>query len=233
MADYKTIYREHPEAYDELVRAEDADGNLVAALQAIHPLTPATRVVEAGAGTGRLTRVLLEAGVEHVWATEVEPAMVTLAERLLGHHGDRVRFDVADARKLPADSDSADLSVAGWVFGHFRHWMPEEWKTQIGAALDELTRVTRSQGTVIVIETLGTGSEEPTAPNPALAEYYDWLEGERGFTRRAIRTDYRFESVEEAARVTGFFFGEDFAARVRTESWATVPECTGIWFRRR
>ena len=44
-----------------------------------------------------------------------------------------------------------------------------------------------------------------------------------------IRTDYRFDDVDTAAAVTGFFFGDQFAARVRRESWRRVPECTGIW----
>jgi hypothetical protein len=69
----------------------------------------------------------------------------------------------------------------------------------------------------------------PAPPSRELAEYYAWLEEEQGFTRDAIRTDYLFASVDEAAAVTGFFFGAGFAERVRAEGWTRVPECTGIW----
>jgi ubiquinone/menaquinone biosynthesis C-methylase UbiE len=230
VTDFQTVYREHPDAYDELVRAEDVDGHLTPALNDVCVLRGAT-VLEVGAGTGRITRLLLEAGVARVIATEREPAMLDAARRSLGHHGDRVHFEVADARALPVESSSVDLAIAGWVFGHFRYWMPEEWQATVGAALDELDRVSRPRGSLVVIETLNTGAEEPAAPNPALAEYYAWLENERGFVRRAIRTDYAFASVDEAARVTGFFFGPDFAARVRAERWTNVPECTGVWSR--
>jgi hypothetical protein len=83
-----------------------------------------------------------------------------------------------------------------------------------------------------VIETLGTGREEPLPPSPELAEYYAWLEEAHGMTRAAIRTDYAFPDVETAANVTGFFFGEAFGERVRREGWRRIPECTGLWSRR-
>ena len=97
--------------------------------------------------------------------------------------------------------------------------------------IDEMARALMPGGQLVVIETLGTGSEVPSAPNPGLAELYGWLEEERGMRRTVIRTDYQFPDVATAAEVTGFFFGEAFAERVRREGWARVPECTGIWSR--
>ena len=138
----------------------------------------------------------------------------------------------ADGAALPIRRVVADLAIAGWVFGHLRHWLPDGWRDAIGRAVSELERTLRPGGTAVVIETLGTGASEPAPPNGALAEYYAWLEDERGYTREVVRTDYRFPSPEEAARVTGFFFGEAFAARVLEERWTTVPECTGVWWRR-
>jgi ubiquinone/menaquinone biosynthesis C-methylase UbiE len=229
--DARAIYREHADRYDELVRAEDHLGALARALSACAPLEGAV-AVEAGCGTGRVTRLLLESGARAVHASDVEPAMLRRAQAGLREFGTRAALHLADARALPARSGVADLALEGWAFGHFRSWLPEGWREAIGAALDELARVTRAGGTVIVVETLGTGETEPRPPNEALAELYAWLERERGFARRSIRTDYQFASVEEAARVTGFFFGDAFAARVRHERWSVVPECTGVWSRR-
>lgn len=226
--DAREVYASHAEEYDELVRAEDVDGNLLPALRAVATLEGA-RVVEVGAGTGRLTRLLLQAGAR-VDATEGAPAMLEVARRELGDDP-RLSLQVADARSLPSPDGEADLGIAGWVFGHLRHWLPDGWRDEIGAALDELARVVRPGGTLVVIETLGTTHTEPAPPNPALAEYYDWLERDRGFTRTAIRTDYRFDDVEQASRVLGFFFGEEKAAWPRTHDTALIPECTGIWSR--
>jgi len=230
MSDYRTIYRDHALEYDALVRAEDKDGNLLKHLFRAGPLRGA-HVVEVGAGTGRITRQLLGAGVAHVTATELEPAMLEVARQALASAGQRVRFEVADARALPLPDQCADLSVAGWVFGHFRSWMQDSWQNEVGKAVNEMLRVTRPGGRVMIVETLGTGSTEPSPPSPGLSEYYALLEDTYGFERSAFRTDYAFDSIEQAAQVTGAFFGPDFAARVRVEGWSTVPECTGLWVR--
>lgn len=226
--DAREIYTAHAERYDELVRAEDVDGRLLPTISSITPLR-GRRVIEVGAGTGRVTRLLLQAGA-HVMATEPAQAMLDVARERLGVH-EHLTFVRADASALPAPDGWADLGIAGWVFGHLRHWLPDDWRTRIGAALDEMARVVKPGGTLVIIETLGTGRTTPAAPNADLAEYYAWLEGERGFVRREIRTDYRFASVEEAARVLGFFFGEEKARLVRAQEWSTVPECTGVWSR--
>jgi hypothetical protein len=106
--------------------------------------------------------------------------------------------------------------------------MPDGWRDLVSRGLAEMRRACQPGAPVVVVETLGTGEEEPRPPSPELAEYYEWLESQ-GFTRAAIRTDYRFATVEDAARITGNFFGADFAERVRREGWARVPECTGLW----
>ncbi|HWN66515.1 MAG TPA: class I SAM-dependent methyltransferase [Haliangium sp.] len=224
--DYHEIYAHHAAAYDELVAAEDCDGNLLPALARVMPVTG--RVVEVGAGTGRLTRLLARAGATVV-ATEPAAAMLAVGRQRLGELAN-VSWHQTPAHALPVADGWADAGIAGWVFGHFREWMPAGWEAELAQALAELGRVVRRGGTLVIIETLGTGQVEPAPPTPGLAEYYAWLEA-RGFVRAAIRTDYVFDSVDEAARVTGFFFGEAFAARVREQGWTRVPECTGIWSR--
>jgi len=37
------------------------------------------------------------------------------------------------------------------------------------------------------------------------------------------------ESLDEADRLTRFFFGDELADRVRRENWLILPEDTGIW----
>lgn len=146
--------------------------------------------------------------------------------------GAAVTLEVGDARALDVGDAWADIAIAGWVFGHFRSWYASDWKVEIGRALAEMNRVLVNEGTLVILETLGTGSTEPAPPRPELGEYYRWLEEEHGMTRLAIRTDYRFPDVETAARTTGFFFGEAFAERVRAEQWSQIPESTGLWWRK-
>lgn len=230
--DHADIYKHSADEYDRLVSAEDCEGNLLPALSAVAPIEGAA-VLEVGAGTGRITRQLVGRAARVV-AVDRSAAMLEVARRHLATAaGTDVTLHCADARELPVPSGWADIALAGWVFGHFRYWLPDGWRESIGRALDEMERATRPGGALLVIETLGTGFEEPRPPSPELAEYYAWLEADRGFTRRAIRTDYQFPDVATAAEVTGFFFGESFAEEVRRKGWARVPECTGIWSRKR
>ena len=229
--DYQRIYERHADEYDAMVAAEDCDNHLLPALQSIVSLAGAA-VLEVGAGTGRVTRLLLDAGAGVV-ASEPALAMLAVTRRHTTHvPAARCALLGADALALPVRADWADVALAGWALGHLRSWFAETWRETIARALAELDRALRPGGTLIVIETLGTGEERPRPPSTALAEYYAWLEGEQGMERMAIRTDYRFPDPEAAARATGFFFGEEFAARVRHERWSRIPECTGLWWRR-
>lgn len=228
--DFKEIYQTGADGYDALVGAEDADGNLSPALTDIMAID-GRRVVEVGAGTGRVTRLLSDAGAT-VTATEFSAAMLDVADRSLGAR-DTVQLCQADAMALPIRDGAADVAVAGWVLGHQCEWAPNRWRDTIGTAIDEMVRVTGSDGStgaVIIIETLGTGHTEPF-DHEDLRRYYDWLEGDLGFSATWIRTDYEFPDVETAAAVTGDFFGQEMADLVRRDGLNRVPECTGIWWR--
>lgn len=230
--DYEAIYRERAADYDALVTAEDCDGSLLPALESITKLDGAA-ILEVGMGTGRLSRLLVPRA-RRFHGTERAPQMLEIARGHLAKIATHatVTLDVGDAREIEIEDAWADLAIAGWVFGHFRSWYPDAWKVEVGRALAEMNRALAPDGALVILETLGTGSTEPSPPRPELGEYYRWLEEEHGMTRLAIRTDYRFPDVETAARTTGFFFGEAFAARVRAEQWSRIPESTGVWWRK-
>jgi ubiquinone/menaquinone biosynthesis C-methylase UbiE len=227
---HEEVYRLHAGAYDELVSAEDCEGRLLPALEAICALG-GVDVLEVGVGTGRIAR-LLSRRARRVVGVDREAGMLAVARRRVEEASPpSCALARGDARALPVRSAFARVAIAGWVFGHFRSWMPEDWRAQIASALSEMRRALMPGGTLIVIETLGTGTTEPAAPSAELAEYYRWLEEDHRMARRELRTDYQFPDVETAARVSGFFFGDDFGARVRRNRWNHIPECTGIWSR--
>jgi len=87
----------------------------------------------------------------------------------------------------------------------------------------------RKGGKSIIIETLGTNVSEPNPPEPILAYYYQSLESQLGYKKHVIQTDYDFTTVEEAARIMGFFFGEKMRTAILTEQLDRIQEFTGIW----
>jgi len=220
---FKHIYNHRAADYDAMVSREDYQGNLLPTIESFEPLTDA-RVVEFGAGSGRLTRLIAPRAAS-VLALDIALAMVKEAQATLSG----VALAVGDNQAMPVASGVADITIAGWSFGHATGWNPSGWQSDIKQMIDEMRRITKSGGTLIILETLGTGGTQPAPPNPALADYYAWLENDLGFTRTWIRTDYRFESVDEADRLTRFFFGDALADRIRAENLTILPECTGVW----
>lgn len=230
MTDYRHIYGSQAEKYERMISREDRHGNLKPALTRIRGLG-GLEVVELGAGTGRITR-LLAPEVGRITAFDSSTHMLSVARRELSRSDlSNWHLGAADNRFLPVKSGTADLAIAGWSLGHSVGWYPASWRQEAGRALAEMTRVLRPGGTIILLETLGTNRATPSPPTPGLAEFFTWLEQEHGFQRTWIRTDYRFVSVQEAVALTRFFFGDEMADDILAKGSPIVPECTGIWWR--
>ncbi|MDF1661025.1 MAG: class I SAM-dependent methyltransferase [Planctomycetota bacterium] len=227
MVDYQSVYRNNARAYDVMVRAEDCDGALEKALKQFLPKAGLT-ALEVGIGTGRLTELLIRNHC-NVRGFEQAPEMLEIAKERLGRiDGGNWEIETGDARDLPLVDFTADLAVSAWVLGHMTEWDGNHWRQSVDLAISEMQRVV-PRGPIIIFETLGTGAKQAGAPNAALAQYYEHLEGHYGFVKQVLRTDYQFKNVEQAAESTRFFFGDDFAEKVLENAWARIPEFTGMW----
>lgn len=234
MPTFEEVYASHADAYDALIEREDHEGNLLAALRQIVPALaaspPVIDVVEFGAGTGRLTR-LLAPYTQTLRAFDASAHMLDVARAHMTRMGAyHVRLDVADNAAIPLPDASADLAIEGWSFGHQTAWAAD-WRVSVAAALREMDRLLRPGGIAVLMETMTTGSRIPNPPNAALADLYAWWEHEHGFRRIDVRTDYQFASLDEAERLTRFFFGDQMGDAVCAAGSLIVPECTGIWWR--
>ncbi len=223
------IYERHAPEYHDLVVAEDYQHNLGRALNDVVDWD-GKLVFEAGVGTGRVTRLYIDA-VRGAVCCDRSPHMLDFAKRQLSDAGDRITFMLADNLDLP-DTAGADIFIEGWSFGHSIVTAASDISGTALRLIRGLKRNLRPGGVGIILETLGTNVDEPAAPIPSLDEFYRLLEVDHGFTRLTLRTDYRFPSVEEAAQVTGFFFGPEMGRAVSERGSAVVPEWTGLWYRR-
>ncbi|MGB1287730.1 MAG: class I SAM-dependent methyltransferase [Aggregatilineales bacterium] len=227
---FKNIYTHEANHYKRMVSREDMHGNLFSALLEI--ADPSNKsVIEFGAGTGRLTR-LLSVMVNQIIACDIAPAMLHEAQKSLALTGmTNWHLSQSDNRAMPFAANSADVVIQGWSFAHTRAWSPDNWQTEIAKMIAEMKRLLKPGGTMILLETMGTGNKQPEAPMPELAELYAWWEVEYNLDYRWIRTDYQFESVEEADELTRFFFGDDLADSIVASGKTILPECTGIWWK--
>jgi ubiquinone/menaquinone biosynthesis C-methylase UbiE len=239
MDHFETIYTRRATDYHRMIAAEDVDGNLPVALsELVQPR--GKRILDLGSGTGRIP-LLLGSQATQLVAVDLQHAMLLEQRRQkelsrkkeLGGEKECSEPDCslvqADMRHIPLVSRWAQLTLAGWAMSHMRSWFSQDWQHQMRMVLEEMQRVTEPGGSIIIIETLGTGSLLAQPPSESLAEYYAWLEQEWGFSHREIRTDYQFNSVEQAVAHTEFFFGSELADKIRSNRWRRVPEWTGIW----
>jgi len=200
---WELLYRLEPELYDRLVRAER-----------LHPAVlrwlprDLDRIVEVGAGTGRLTLELLDRAREIVAIEPASPLRDLLERRLAGvEHGDRATVVDGFFDDLPVPSGWADLVVACSAF------TPEAGHGG-DAGLEEMERVCRPGGCVAIVWPNNLG----------------WL-ADRGYRYLSFGDDemfVEFESVEEAVEMTEIFF-PGAAAEVRRGARRHVPfETLGV-----
>jgi ubiquinone/menaquinone biosynthesis C-methylase UbiE len=93
-------------------------------------------VLELGAGTGKLTRVLAQLGHD-VHATDPDEAMLAVLEQQVPG----VRTAVASAEDIPLADSSVDAVIAAQAF----HWF------DLDRALPEIARVLRPQGRICLV----------------------------------------------------------------------------------
>ena len=229
MPTHSEIYASHAAEYEQLVSREDYQGNILRALQRLIALD-GSDVVDVGSGTGRLA-CLLAPYVKSIVAIDASTHMLQLAAaKLSSFSRDRWLVAAGDHRRLPLRAESADLVVSGWSVSYVALWNAGAWREAAQQWFDEVRRVLRRSGCVVLFESLGTGNEVPVRLSH-LDNFYGWLD-EMGFANQVIRTDYRFESVEIADELTGFFFGEEVKRRIKRQQPITLPECTGVWWMR-
>ena len=225
----RKIYQNDADRYEALISREDYQGNILHALDEI--ISPkGLDIIDTGAGTGRLA-LLLADHAKSIRAFDVSEEMLRVCrQRLEATGSSNWQADVADHRNLPVDDHSAELVVSGWSVAYLVEWNSETWKSELEKWLKEMRRVLRPAGYVVLYESLGTGNESPIKLDH-IKNYYPWLD-KAGFQNKWIRTDYKFESVDEAEELSRFFFGDELGDKVKDNNWTILPECTGVYWKK-
>ncbi len=225
----RQIYQNDGDRYEALIAREDYQRNIEKALDEIVRVE-GLDVLDLGAGTGRLA-VMLAPRTKSMRAFDVSEEMLRVCRQKFEAKGlFNWQVDVADHRSIPVADQSADLVLSGWSVAYLYVWHPETWKDELKKWLGEMKRILRPGSFIVLFESLTTGSEIPVKL-AHLKDYYPWLD-EAGFQNKWIRTDYKFESVDEAEELSRFFFGDELGDKVRQNKWVILPECTGVWWLR-
>ncbi|SEM76284.1 class I SAM-dependent methyltransferase [Paenibacillus sp. OV219] len=231
MPNHDRIYQSEAERYDRLISREDVSNNLLKTMRKVSPELSDLHVADLGAGTGRLTTMLAPL-VRSIVAIDSSESMLEVATaKLRGMGAENWLTKVGYHDEMPLADNSIDLLTAGWTICYSTSSNNSDWREQLERIMDEISRVLRPEGTVIIFENFGTGTEQPSPPD-FLTSYYNALEQDFGFEHVAIRTDYQFESTEEAVELIRFFFGEAFSSGIEASGRTSFPEWTGVWWKR-
>jgi SAM-dependent methyltransferase len=193
---WELLYRLEPELYDRLVSAERLHPDVLRWLR-----RDLGRIVEVGAGTGRLTLELSTHAREVIAIEPAEPLRCVLRRNLAeAEEGDRVRIAHGFFDELPVADDSADLVVACSAFTRDEGHGGE-------AGLAEMERVCRPGGSVVIVW-----------PNNVR-----WLSA-RGYRYESFPGEMfvEFASPEEAVELTAIFYPGALSA-VRRHGGRRVP----------
>jgi len=193
---WELLYRLEPELYDRLASAERLHPGVLRWLP-----SDLGRIVEVGAGTGRLTLELSSRAQEVVAVEPAEPLRRLLHRNLAGsEHGDRVRVVHGFFDELPVPDDSADLVIACSALTR-----DEGHGGETGLA--EMERVCRPGGSVAIVW-----------PNNVR-----WLSA-HGYRYESFPGEMfvEFDSAEEATELTAIFY-PGAATRVRRHRSRRVP----------
>jgi SAM-dependent methyltransferase len=165
--------------------AMDRDGLV---LHALGELLPEGLVLDVGAGDG-FTAERLGTGRRVV---ALEPSAGMIGARPLPW----VR---GDAEHLPFANGAFDGAYATWAYFFSRDWDPTP-------GIRELDRVVRAGGPLAIVDNLGGDAFAELADADISADPAFW-EAE-GFSCRSIATSFRFDDLNEARTLLGFFFGD-------------------------
>ena len=177
---WELLYRLDPDLYDRLVSAERLHPRVLEWLP-----RGVERIVEVGAGSGRLTLELTQRAEEVVAIEPAQPLRDILERKLPpADRGDRVRVTPGFFDDLPMADDSADLVVACSALtpaaGHGGD-----------SGLAEMERVCRPGGRVVIVWPNNVG----------------WL-GAHGYRHESFPGEMyvEFASAEEAAELSAIFY---------------------------
>lgn len=144
---HKGIYsvRSECERYDmEVCKRQDYEGNILRTILSQQlRLSRDTRVLDLGAGTGKLSRLLAPL-VGPIVALDRESSMCHVGQASLAREGQpAVGFAVADQRSIPLRDGCVELVIAGWSVSAIKSEV-EEWNHASGTAHEVLLLAPRS-----------------------------------------------------------------------------------------
>ena len=212
-----SMYDIHTKVFLDIAAHEDPEGKLKTFLLANFSFD-GKRVLEAGAGAGRITDYYADRAGSVVLTDAYDP-MLTILKRKYGTRNN-IAVEKCVHRELKSRfHETFDIFLSAFSLAY-------DLDPEIENYDDYLENILPAARQHIIIECCGI-YERYDLLSPADIRYDEALD--RRFHRKDIRTVFVFSSPELAYKAAGYLFPEA-AERVKQENLAVIPEMISVFY---
>lgn len=224
MSLFKNCYKQNFELYDSLMAYHDFQKRILPSINEIVSVKDKF-IADIGCGTGILTSLFVDDAKKVCLCDSSTKMLEGAKKRLRNISSSKFEIHLANTFNLPYSNNTFDIIIEGWSLS-FCIKDISLWDKLI----EELLRILKKDGVLIIIETLGYGVETPNCTNSHLNAFYSYLVNCKGFDFKWIRTDYKYENENQAILYSNAFFDYEIVEELLTTPKSIIPECTGFWW---
>lgn len=214
------FYSQFPELYDKFSHYEDSENKIFKFIKKEFDLRNKI-VLDLGAGTGRFS-LLFSRLAKRVYAFDPSPEMLEILRyKIKEDSAKNIYLINKSAENLKLPDNSIDIIFSSWVLSGIYNWRSgiskkelERRRAKVESIMANLERLLRQSGLMIVVETApGQYAGELQqiimgSPKDLSGNFTGWFAKRFNFEVIEENTVFNFKSVNEAARVFGFVYGE-------------------------
>lgn len=204
LKDSKAYYEDN-DYYEIFSIAEDGENKVGAYLEEI---CKDKIVLDAGCGTGKLLTVLEENSKKYIG---IDLSDKQLEKAKNKSKKDTSEFICSNLSKINLESNKVDLIVCSWVLGTI---IDLEERNN---CLNELKRLLKSNGTIILIENDENSEFEEIrnrTKDSRTRDYNNWILSNKFKIDKQINTYFIFNSTEETKKCFEIIYGKEIADKI-------------------
>ena len=156
---------------------------------------PFGKILDIGAGNG-YTAEKLQHSQRQIIALEPDSKMIDPSKNII--------WVKSVAQNLPFHDNTFDAIYSTWAF-----FFPDMGEEMVDKGIAEIERVIKPDGKVFIVDNAGNDEFSSFSERYIGNENQDFAYwNKKGFKKTIINTHFKFDSVAEAQKLLGFYFGE-------------------------
>ena len=198
-------YYENNDYYEIFSQAEDYEGKVE---EYLYSISKNKVVLDAGCGTGKFLKVLENNATEYI-GIDLSDKQLEKAKRK--SKKSTSEFICSNLSTIKLESNKVDLIVCSWVLGTIIDL------DERNDCLNELKRLLKSNGTIILIENDEDSEFEEIrsrTKDTRTRDYNNWILSNQFVIEKQINTHFIFDSIEVAKNCFEVIYGKEIASKI-------------------